>query len=126
MSSEKLIDVGSERAILAGLLQHGIDGYVAISDIVNEESFGNINNKVIFRCIEHVVLNDQTVDIPSILSAAEQLNLSETVNTKQELTYINSLAEFPVHRDNIFKFGLMFLISKNSATNSEKDKPQKL
>ena len=31
---EKLLDIGAERAVLAGLLQHGIDGYVNISDIV--------------------------------------------------------------------------------------------
>lgn len=102
----KLVDVGSERAVLAGLLQHGVDAYVTISDIITVDTFGNTNNQVIFRCIEKVILNDQTVDIPSILSASEQLNLSDSVNTDQELKYIKSLIDFPVNKDNVFSFAL--------------------
>ena len=47
--SEKLLDVGAERAVLAGLLQHGIDGYVAISDLITSETFGNTNNQIIYN-----------------------------------------------------------------------------
>ena len=101
---EKLSDIGSERAVLAGLLQYGVDGYVAISDIVSSDTFGNHNNKILYRCIEKIIANDQVVDIASILSAAEQLNFSESINTKQELKYIKSLFDFPVSQDNIVKF----------------------
>ena len=48
--------------------------------------------------------NEAEVDLPSILSASEQLNLSETVGTKQELEYIHSLMEFPVKKDNVIYF----------------------
>lgn len=102
----KLTDIGSERAILAGLLQHGLDAYVNISDVVNQDSFGHLNNQILFKCIEKVILNEQKVDIPSILSAAEQLNLSESVNTDQELKYIKSLMDFPINKDNVFSFAL--------------------
>ena len=100
------MDVGSERAVLAGLLQHGIDGYVAISDIVSSDSFYNANNKMLFNCVEHIVTNDQAVDIASLLSTAEQLKCSETLNTKQELKYIRSLFDFPVNKDNIWNFAI--------------------
>jgi replicative DNA helicase len=103
---EKLSDIGSERAVLAGLLQHGIDGYVSISDFITVDSFGHYNNQVIFRCIEEIVKNDQKVDIPSILSIASRLNLSEAINTPQEIKYIKSLFDFPVEKDNVFNFGL--------------------
>jgi replicative DNA helicase len=103
---EKLSDIGSERAVLAGLLQHGIDGYVSISDFITIDSFGHHNNQVIFRCIEEIVKNDQKVDIPSILSIASRLNLSEAINTPQEIKYIKSLFDFPVEKDNVFNFGL--------------------
>jgi len=103
---EKLSDIGSERAVLAGLLQHGIDGYVSISDFITIDSFGHYNNQVIFRCIEEIVKNDQKVDIPSILSIASRLNLSEAINTPQEIKYIKSLFDFPVEKDNVFNFGL--------------------
>lgn len=102
----KLSDIGSERAVLAGLMQYGIDAYVTISDIVTHDTFTHLNNKILFKCIEKIVSNDQTVDIPSILSASEQLNLYESINTEQELKYIKSLTEFPVNKDNIFHFAV--------------------
>ena len=102
----KLTDIGSERAILAGLLQHGLDAYVNISDVINQDSFGHLNNQILFKCIEKVILNEQKVDIPSILSAAEQFNLSESINTDQELKYIKSLMDFPINKDNVFSFAL--------------------
>ena len=101
---EKLLDVGSERAILAGLLQYGIDGYVAISDLVSIDSFAHHNNQIIYKCIEKTILNDQSVDIASILSAADQIGVSEVINTQQELKYIKSLFDFPVNKNNIVKF----------------------
>ena len=52
----KLTDIGSERAVLAGLLQHGVDAYVAISDVVSQDTFGHFNNQVLFKCIEKVIL----------------------------------------------------------------------
>ena len=103
---EKLLDVGAERAVLAGLLQYGIDGYVSISDLISSDSFGNTNNQIIYKCIEKIILDDQSVDIASILSSAEQLNYSEVINTKQELKYIKSLMAFPVNRENIFNFAI--------------------
>lgn len=100
------MDVGSERAVLAGLLQHGIDGYVSISDIISSDSFYNANNKMLFNCVKHIVTNDQTVDIASLLSTAEQLKCSETLNTKQELKYIRSLFDFPINKDNVWNFAI--------------------
>lgn len=103
---EKLSDIGAERAVLAGLLQHGVDAYVSISDFITVDSFGHYNNQILFKCIENVIKNDHKVDIPSILSVASQLNLSESINTPQELKYIKSLFDFPVEQDNVFNFGL--------------------
>ena len=81
---DKLLDVGAERAVLAGLIQYGIDGYITISDFVNDDTFGNHNNQIIYKCVKHIINNDQSVDIASLLSAAEQLKFCETINTKQE------------------------------------------
>jgi replicative DNA helicase len=102
----KLTDIGSERAVLAGILQHGIDGYIAVSNLINSETFGHINNQVLYKCIEKIIANDQKIDIPSILSSAAQLNLSDSLNTPQELKYIKSLFDFPISKDNIFSFAV--------------------
>lgn len=100
----ELSDVGAERAVLAGLLQHGLDGYILVSDLITHETFDNSNNQILYKCIERIIQNDQSVDIPSILSASEQLGLSESVNTPQELKYIKSLMNFPINQNNILSF----------------------
>jgi len=100
----ELSDVGAERAVLAGLLQYGIDGYILISDLVTSETFDNSNNQIIYKCITRIIDNEQSIDIASVLSAAEHLGFSETVNTPQELKYIKSLFDFPINQDNILSF----------------------
>lgn len=102
----KLTDIGAERAVLASLLQNGIDAYVSISHLISHETFGHANNQILYKCIERIITNDQKVDIPSILSAASQLNLSESINTTQELKYIKSLLDFPVNKDNALSFAI--------------------
>lgn len=100
----ELNDIGAERAVLAGLLQYGLDGYILISDLISHETFDNSNNQIIYKCIEKIIENEQSVDIPSILSASEQLGFSESINTPQELKYIKSLMDFPINQNNILSF----------------------
>ena len=104
--SLKLLDVGAERAVLAGLFQYGIDAYVEISDIIDHNTFGHSNNQILYKCAAKVVENSSQVDLPSILSAASQLNFSEIVNSKQELQYIKSLFDFPVKKENVLNFAI--------------------
>tara|TARA_B100000497_G_C7666377_1_gene401802 strand:- start:139 stop:1608 length:1470 start_codon:yes stop_codon:yes gene_type:complete len=101
---EKLLDIGSERALLAGLLQYGIDAYVVVADIISSDSFGHTNNKLLFKCIEDIINNEQKPDIVTVLASAEKLNLSEQIKTEQELKYIKSLYDFPVSPENILGF----------------------
>jgi replicative DNA helicase len=100
----QLSDVGAERAVLAGLFTYGMESYIEISDILDHSSFGHQNNQIIYKCIEKVLQNEAEVDLPAVLSAAEQLNLSEAINTRQELEYINSLMEFPIKKENVIYF----------------------
>ena len=100
----QLCDIGAERAVLAGLFAYGLESYVEINDFITHGSFANRNNQVLYKCIEKILESDAVVDIPSILSAAEQLNLSETVQTKQELDYIKNLMDYPVKKQNVLHF----------------------
>ncbi len=100
----KLSDIGAERAVLAGLFTYGLESYVELCDFITHNSFAHHNNQVIYKCIEKVMQNEAEVDLPAILSAAGQLNLSETIKTQQELEYISSLMEFPVKKDNVLHF----------------------
>jgi len=100
----KLADVGAERAVLAGLFAYGLESYVEISDFLSHSSFTHQNNQVIYKCVEKILKSEAHVDLPAILSAAEQLNLSETIKTKSELEYIDSLMEFPIKKENVVHF----------------------
>ncbi len=100
----QLSDIGAERALLAGLFAYGLESYVEINDFITHSSFAHRNNQVIYKCIEKVLEKNNAVDIPSILSAAEQLNLSEVIQTKQELEYIKDLMDYPVKQSNVLNF----------------------
>ena len=96
--THKLSDIGAERAVLAGLFAYGMEYYVEVCDIIDVNSFTHKNNQVLYKCAAKVLQSEATIDLPAILSAAEQLNLSEVVNSTQELEYINSLLEFPISK----------------------------
>ena len=99
-----LSDVGSERAVLAGLFAYGLESYVEISDFLTHNSFSHRNNQVIYKCVEKILQSEAHVDLPAILSASEQLNLSEVIQTSQELEYIRDLMEYPVKQENVPHF----------------------
>jgi replicative DNA helicase len=100
----KLLDLGAERAVLAGLFSYGLESYVEISDIIDHNSFCHQNNQLIYKCIEKILLKEAEVDLPALLSAADQLGFSEVIQTKQELQYIKSLMDFPVKKENVLHF----------------------
>jgi len=100
----ELSDIGAERAVLAGLFAYGLESYVEINDFITQSSFANRNNQVIYKCVEKVLEADASIDIPAILSAAEQLNLSETIQTTHELEYIRDLMDYPVKKENVPHF----------------------
>jgi len=102
--NSNLSDVGAERAVLAGLFSYGFESYVEISDLLSYNSFAHQNNQLIYKCIEKVLNSDAEVDLPSILAASEQLNLSAVIKTKQELEYIKSLMDFPIKKENVVYF----------------------
>jgi len=97
-------DQGAETAVLAGLFAYGLESYVEINEIIDYNSFCNQNNQLIFKCIEKILAKEASVDLPSLLSAADQLGFSETIQTKQELQYIKSLMDFPVKKENVIHF----------------------
>ena len=99
--SRLLGDSGAETAVLAGLFTYGLESYVEISDLIDHNSFHNQNNQLIYKCIEKILIKEASIDLPSLLSAADQLGFSETIQTKQELQYIKTLMDFPVNKENV-------------------------
>lgn len=102
----ELMDAGAERAVLSGLFAYGMEVYVDISDIISYSTFANVSNQTIYKCIQKVFQNEVTLDIPAILSAAEQIGLYSAISSESELEYINVLTKFPVSKENVWNFAV--------------------
>jgi replicative DNA helicase len=96
----KLEDLASERAVLAGLCQHGLDAYLEI-DYVTSETFTDAMNQLIFDCVYKSISENTEVELSSILSVANNMGVEEVINTKEEIGYIRSLFNMPIVKDNI-------------------------
>lgn len=99
MKTKNLQDLASERAVLSALCQYGLDCYLDI-DFIDADHFTNEMNQVIFQCIYKTISENAKVEISSILSAANSLGVLEAIDNKDEMSFIRSLFNFPIHKDN--------------------------
>lgn len=96
----KLEDLASERAVLAALCQYGLDAYLEV-DFVDSRSFTDPMNQLIFDCVYKSISENTQVELSSILSAANDLGVYDQINTKEEIGFIRSLFNFPIHKSNV-------------------------
>ena len=100
MARKKLENVAAERAVLAGLCQYGLDCYLEI-DFLSADSFNNDMNQIIFNCIHKSISENATVELSSILSAASNLGVYDTIYNKDEVGFLRSLFNFPIQKNNV-------------------------
>lgn len=96
----KLENLASERAVLAGLCQYGLDAYLEM-DFVDADHFTDSMNQILFTCISKTINQNNKVDLTSILSTASELGVYEKLHNKNEIGFIRSLFNFPIHKDNV-------------------------
>ena len=94
-------NVASEKAVLSGMIRYGYDAFLDVSGLVEEQTFTIDENKIVYKCLSKIFETSQNVDLTSILSAAQQLNLSELIEKKDALNHIKHLMHYDVHVDNI-------------------------
>lgn len=101
-----LSDVAAERAVLAGICKYGSEAYYDIADLVDENTFTNEANSIIYACVKTALKEDDTrkIDVPTILSTAKQLGLNDFFNNNNEISHLGSILKFPVILDNVRKF----------------------
>lgn len=99
MKNKNLQDLASERAILAALCQYGLDCYLDI-DFIDADHFTDEMNQLLFTCIYKIISENSKVEISSILSTATSLGVLEAINTKNEMAFVRSLFNFPIHKEN--------------------------
>ena len=100
MKRKTLEDLAAERAVLAGLCQYGLDCYLEI-DFIDASHFSNEMNQIIFHCVHKSISENAKVELASILSAANNLGVYEAIHTPDEIAFIRSLFNFPIHKENV-------------------------
>jgi len=100
----QLSDLASERAVLAGLCQYGLDAYLEM-DFVGSQDFTDPINQLIFDCVYKSISENTEVELSSILSAANDLGVGDQINNKEELGFIRSLFNFPIVKSNVSSYG---------------------
>ena len=93
----------SERAVLSGLLNHGVDAYIDVDDIINVNTFDFEENQILYTCIEKVLSDSSSVDLPSLLSASKDLGLDAIVEEEDSITGIKSLMDVDIELSNVRK-----------------------
>lgn len=101
--SPDLKDLAAERAVLAALCQFGLDAYLEV-DFVDSRSFTDPINQLIFDCVYKSISENTQVEISSILSAANDLGVAEQIESNDEMGFIRSLFNFPIHKNNVTNY----------------------
>lgn len=103
MTKQKpLTDLGIEKAVLSTICRHGSEAFFDIADIISLSSFTDPSNQGIFKCLEAVIEDKNSIDIPTLISKAEQLKLTRLVcQEKEDLEYIRALFAYPSAKENI-------------------------
>jgi replicative DNA helicase len=91
----------SERAVLSGILQHGSDAFIDVDDIITVDTFTLEENQIIYACIKRVLINSTTVDLPSILSAANDLGLESWFENQISSSHIGAMSSFDISLENV-------------------------
>ena len=94
-----LQDLAAERAVLSALCQYGLDCYLEI-DFITADHFTDEMNQLLFNCVYKSISQNSKVELSSILSASNDLGVNELLNTKEEISFIRSLFNFPIHKEN--------------------------
>lgn len=100
-SETPLSNIPSERLILGGIFQHGIDAFIEADSIVQVESFTDEKHRQIYQCLQLCMANDDTIDLPSFYSSASDLGLGQVMENRDYVDYITAVRNTKVKIDNI-------------------------
>jgi replicative DNA helicase len=90
-------DLAAERAVLAALVQFGLDFYMEL-DFLTTDCFVDTGNQFLFDCISNILSEGREVEVSSILSEAS--NLGNAID-KSEMAFVRSLMNFPISKANV-------------------------
>lgn len=93
-------NIAAERAVLAGLCQHGQKAYTDVVELLNSACFTEPLNQEIYACLESVLKVVTQPDYPTIIVKAKELGF-KSLEDKTNQDYIISLFNFKVQEDTL-------------------------
>src|SRR6056300_689453 len=96
-----LKNIASERAVLAGIFSHGIDCFIDVEMLIDEDTFTLDHNKVLFKCVEDAVKKSEKIGFTEILSSAKGLGLSEYIERQDVMQHVNGVINTPIDIENV-------------------------
>lgn len=103
-----LTDVAAERAVLGGLCQNGYLEWLNVGNLLNIDCFTVSINQSIFKCIHHLFSQENckinSIDMPTLQSAAQDVQVSIIFSKPTDVVHINSVLSTNVKKDNIGRF----------------------
>ena len=79
----------AERAVLGGLINNP-DLYKKLSEYLKADVFYSYRNKILFKIIKDMIINDESIDLISISNKLTPKNKSDEIN----ISYISELQDF--------------------------------
>lgn len=102
-TNQEISDLAAERAVLSGIAQYGTDILLEI-DFIDSDCFSNAINSSIFTCLKEVCMSGAKIEFASILSKANELGIYSILSNPEEIAFLRSLFNFPVHKQNILLY----------------------
>lgn len=101
MENDSFINPKEERIVISCLLNNGKEAFYEINNLINEDCFGKIIHKIIYRCIKKIYERDVGgVDLLTIESAADDVGLKNYFENDINFEYLKSLDGEKVQIDN--------------------------
>ncbi|MAF25444.1 hypothetical protein CL634_07710 [bacterium] len=98
---EPISNPASERAILAGIFNYGSEAFIDVDDIVSVKSFTIEENQIIYSCLKKALETANSIDLPSLLSAASSLGFDSVFDKKISPNHIRSITNLDIELENV-------------------------
>jgi replicative DNA helicase len=102
-NKEEVSDLAAERAVLAGVAQYGLEALLEV-DFIDDQCFKDNINANIFTCLKQVAMSGAKIEFSAILSKANELGIHSILSKPEEIAFLRSLFNFPIHKENIIMY----------------------
>ena len=105
MANQKLSDIQTERAVLAGIFAYGSNGYYEVCDILTSDTFVDETHQILYKCVEYALRDtkNELIDLAIITSVASSLGYAFLLERPDERKLIRAIFNFPIKQESMRK-----------------------